>query len=134
MKKLSNTEAELKKRSVFRYLTGFWYDMIRYDMIWLIRLWFRPKTLLVVKTVFLWKFSTTYRITMSYRNLKDYMLVKSMEVWQRVSLYYLHVESDQNSLPRCWISIYIHTVSQLTFTCSKLAIETLAKGVKYVQS
>ena len=40
----------------------------------------------------------------------------------------------------CEISISYHTeamgnaVTQLTFTCSKPTIETLEKGVKYVQS
>ena len=40
----------------------------------------------------------------------------------------------------CEISISYHTetvgigVTQLTFTCSKSTIETLQKGVKYVQS
>ena len=30
--------------------------------------------------------------------------------------------------------IHLKTVTHLTFTCSKLAIETLEKGAKYVQS
>ena len=43
---------------------------------------------------------------------------------------YLH----PRSLSEVFIIVNLRHVTQLTFTCSKSTIETLEKGVKYVQS
>ena len=37
-------------------------------------------------------------------------------------------------LPQCHLDSYGFTASQPAFTCSKLTIETVEQGVKYVQS
>ena len=78
----------------------------------------------------------SWRVPLSYRNQSIRLQSKSMDWF----LYDNGLRHERVKFP-FWISFWYwegveikNAASQLTFTCSKSTIETLEKGVKYVQS